>query len=494
MAPAAPVVEPITTPDIEIPAAPVDVPTPTATPTPGQHNIAVQPAAALTAPKVLAPKAFQPAAVPEHPAVVVASPAAASANLATIFSNVLNTLSTALNSGGRPTVPADATLALMLATARRATAPTLLAAAKSTTSTAAITTTASATSPVVEAEKMRVSGAGRVVYDRSASGKYSLMLNGRGKAETTVSIPESAALKLRLRAASGAPNMTLSIDGVPYTTLMVNSTSYADYTFVGGISPGTRVISISSTTATKRNMLYVDKVTISSGPIVEEFIGKSGSAPSSIWTRRSGTGFDSSPTRYDARNAVLDGKGNLAIRATRGKNSSYTSGWVWTKNNMTFGYGTMTARIKMPKGQGLWPAVWLMGADSDTVGWPASGEVDIAELPSTTTTVYSTLHGPIAGTSATQQAQIVSNLPDVSTDYHNYWVTRLPNKIIFGFDDQTLGTLTPADLGPGETWVYNRPMYFIMNLAVGGPWAGAPNSSTPATAQMLVDSVTFVPA
>ncbi len=116
------------------------------------------------------------------------------------------------------------------------------------------------------------------------------------------------------------------------------------------------------------------------------------------------------------------------------------------------------------------------------------------ELPSTTTTMYSTLHGPIAGTTATQQAQIISTLPDLSTDYHNYWVRHLENQITFGVDGQTLGTLTPADLAPGETWVYNRPMYVLLNLAVGGPWAGAPNSTTPSTAKMIVDSVTFTPA
>lgn len=190
-----------------------------------------------------------------------------------------------------------------------------------------------------------------------------------------------------------------------------------------------------------------------------------------------------------ASNATLDGQGNLVLQATRNKNGTYNSGWVWSKNNMSFGYGTITARIKMPKGQGLWPAFWLMGADSDTVGWPQSGEIDIVELPSTTTAIYSALHGPITGNNGTQQAQIISQVPDVSTGYHNYWVRHLENEITFGYDDYTLGTLTPESLGPGETWVYNRPMYAILNLGVGGPWAGAPNSSTLFPAKMIVDSV-----
>lgn len=146
------------------------------------------------------------------------------------------------------------------------------------------------------------------------------------------------------------------------------------------------------------------------------------------------------------------------------------------------------------QGQGLWPAFWLKGADEDTTAWPQSGEIDVLELPSTTTTVYSTLHGPIAGTTATQQAQIVSNLPDLSTGYHSFWVRHLVDEITFGVDGTTLGTLTPASLAPGSTWVYNRPMFAILNLAVGGPWAGAPNGSTRFPAKMLVDSVQWIPA
>ncbi len=422
------------------------------------------------------------------PAVVIASPPAASAVIEPTFTSVLAALSDAMMDTN--TVPADAALAVMLGAARREARAALSPHAAASKAAAAAATAVSGT----EAETMTISGAGRSVADKNASGGYAIALTGTGQVSTTLTLPEAVSLTLRLRTAAGAPNMTVSIDGVAYTTLLVNTTSYSDYTFAGGIGAGTHVVSISTTTATTRNVLYVDTVTTSSGPIVDEFLGNSGSAPSRLWTLRSGTGFDSGNQTYSAGNVVLDGQGHLVIQATRGKKNSYTSGWAWTKNNLTLGYGTVTARVKVPKGQGLWPAVWLMGADSDTVGWPASGEIDIAELPSTTTTVYSTLHGPIDGSTSTQQAQIVSTLPDLSTDYHNYWVRRLPNEITFGVDDLTLGTLTPADLAPGEAWVYNRPMYMILNLAVGGSWAGAPNSTTPSTARMLVDSVVFMPS
>lgn len=428
-----------------------------------------------------------------QPTIIVAPPVI-NASLASTFRNIVAALTEAWP-GGTPVVPADASLVSMLGTARREErAAGALRTAVTAPATAAKTAAANTTTTGVEAEKMTILGTGRSVTDRNASGGYAIALSGAGKATATVTLPAGSALTLRLRSAAGAPDMTVSVDGVPYTTLLVEAPSYADCIFAGGISAGTHIVSISSTTATTRNTLYIDKLTVSSGPIVDEFTGKSGSALSRLWTVRSGTGFDVGNQTYAAGNAFLDGQGHLVIQATRGRTGAYTSGWVWTKNNMTYGYGTITVRAKMPKGQGLWPAVRLMGANSDTVGWPACGEIDIVELPSTTTTVYSTLHGPIAGTSDNQQAQIVSTLPDLSKDYHNYWVKHLENSITFGVDGRTLGTLTPANLSPGETWVYNRPMYLILNLAVGGPWAGAPNSSTPATSKMLVESVTFAPA
>lgn len=464
-------------PSIDVPAVSLD---------PGWEE-AVQTAAAPE------PVATPPTAVlttTASAAVVIASPPADSVTVEPTFTSMLAALSDAMMDTN--SVPADTALALMLGAARRELRTAAVRETAVVRTVAAAATTAGTSG--VEAEGMTVSGAARSVYDRNASGGYAIALTGAGQVSATLTLPEAAGLTLRLRTAAGAPNMTLSVDGVPYTTLLVIPTSYSDFVFAGGLSPGTHVISISSTTASTRNILYVDTVTTSSGPIVDEFLGNSGSAPSRLWTARSGTGFDAGNQTYSSSNAFLDGQGHLVIQATKGKKNSYTSGWVWTKNNLSFGYGTVTARVKMPKGQGLWPAVWMMGADSDTVGWPASGEIDIVELPSTTTTVYSTLHGPIAGTSSTQQAQIISTLPDLSTDYHDYWVRRMPDSITFGVDGRTLGTLTPADLAPGETWVYNRPMYMILNLAVGGSWAGAPNNSTVFPSKMLVESVTFAPA
>lgn len=434
--------------------------------------------------------------IPLPAAAVKAVPSPiASVTPAASVGNFLASLSSALN-GGSPTVPADGALALMVGAVRREIGSALNPQAAAT-KIAAATSTSSTTTSAAEAEKMVVSPAtsARMVYDRNASGRYVLALSSSGTASTTVNVAASTALTIRAKASSGSPNMTLSIDGKPITTVVVSSKSYQDYTFAGTIPAGTHVISVSSSNATSLRTLYLDKVSTTMGAVGDHFTGNSGSAPSStIWTPTIGTGWDPGIQNYTSSGAYLDGQSHLVIQATRGQTGAWTSGRVETANKLSFGYGTVTARIMVPKGQGLWPAFWLIGADAATNGWPQTGEIDVMELPSTTTTMYSTLHGPIAGTTATQQAQIISHLPDLSTGYHNYWVTHLENQITFGVDGQTLGTLTPADLAPGETWVYNRPMSAILNLAVGGGWAGAPDSTTPATAKMLVESMTFVPA
>ncbi len=398
--------------------------------------------------------------------------------------------------GNTSGVPADATLALLVAAARRET-DSATRVPRGAAARAATTTSATSTSTTtVEFESMSItpSNAGSGILDRNASGGYALALIEAATASTTVMLPDSTVLTIRAKAGSGTPDMTLSIDGVPVTTVVVSSTNWSDYTITGAIPAGSYLLAVSSSTATADGPLYLDKLSASSGPVVEDFLGKSKSAPNSaIWTTKTGSGWDPGIETYSSRNVYLDGRGNLVIKAAKTR-SGYTSGWVESKNKMSYGYGIITARIKVPQGQGLWPAFWLKGADEDTTAWPQSGEIDVLELPSTTTTLYSTIHGPIEGSTSTQQAQIISNLPDLSTDYHDYWVRHLEDEITFGVDDQTLGTLTPDSLDPGETWVYNRPMQVILNLAVGGPWAGAPDSSTKFPAVMLVDSVRWDPA
>jgi beta-glucanase (GH16 family) len=215
--------------------------------------------------------------------------------------------------------------------------------------------------------------------------------------------------------------------------------------------------------------------------------------PSSVhgWEAGSVETYTDSPD-----NVRLDGQGHLVIEARRAGNT-YTSGRLVTRGKLNMLYGRMSARIKMPTGQGLWSAFWLVGADER---WPDSGEIDVIELPSETTTYYTTVHGPISGTGGhgiqdarSSYTQFSGPIDDLSRDFHEYWVERRPEKITVGIDDQVLGVFTPSSLSPGSPWAYDHPMYALLNVAVGGDWPGPPDESTPFPAAMLVDWFRFDP-
>lgn len=235
-------------------------------------------------------------------------------------------------------------------------------------------------------------------------------------------------------------------------------------------------------------------VTITATSLYDGFDGPAGAAPDPTkWSPIEGTGWDIGVQDYRAGNAVLDGQGNLVIEAVK-TDTGYTSGRVQTRELASFGYGTLTARIKMPSGQGLWPAFWLVGADESTNPWPGAGEINVVEMINEATTHYSAIHGPVTGVGDYLQVQITGTGNDLSTDFHNYWVTRAENSITVGVDDAVWGTFTPDMLPPTAQWVFNKPFYAILNLAVGGPWAGPPDASTEFPAVMLVDWVEWKPA
>lgn len=235
------------------------------------------------------------------------------------------------------------------------------------------------------------------------------------------------------------------------------------------------------------------------GIVIDNFEGAAGSLPDSrLWNVAVGAGWDASQATYSdsPENVRLDGQGHLVIQA-RNSGGTYTSGFLYTKDKLEMMYGTLTARIKFPAGQGLWPAFWMLGATfaretwnaTDETGWPGCGEIDIMELANSGSTYHVTLHGPGWKSVGTTGA-----IEDLSSGYHDYWVRREPDLIAIGVDDTTLGTFTPAALPVGGQWVFDKPMFAILDLAVGGGWTGPPDGSTGWPATMLVDSLTYTPA
>jgi beta-glucanase (GH16 family) len=199
-------------------------------------------------------------------------------------------------------------------------------------------------------------------------------------------------------------------------------------------------------------------------------------------------------------NAYVDGAGLLHIVAQQESYDgyNYTSARLKTQGlYATPTYGRMEARIQIPRGQGIWPAFWMLGNNINSVGWPTCGEVDIMENIGKTSdqgTDHGTIHGPQgsgdynggAGVGGTYTLPGGAALAD---NFHIYGVQWTPNQITWFMDNTNFFTATPASLPSGGTWVFTNSQFFILNIAVGGNWPGNPDGTTVFPQQMLVDYV-----
>lgn len=226
----------------------------------------------------------------------------------------------------------------------------------------------------------------------------------------------------------------------------------------------------------------------------DEFTGAAGAMPNAAnWGFDVGTGWGNSQLEYDtgrAENAQLDGAGHLKIiaRAEPWLGSNYTSARMTTAGKREFKYGRFEARLKVPTGQGIWPAFWLLGADINTVGWPQTGEIDIMEARGQEPTVnHGSLHGPgySGGAALTRRYTLTSGRFD--TEFHTYRVDWSADRIAWYVDDQLYNEVRKGDQ-PGA-WVYDHTFFIILNVAVGGTFVGPPNGSTTFPQEMTVDWV-----
>ena len=197
-------------------------------------------------------------------------------------------------------------------------------------------------------------------------------------------------------------------------------------------------------------------------------------------------------------NASLDGQGNLAIVARVAASSvscyygpcRYTSAKITTRGKLAASPGRVEARIKLPSGQGLWPAFWMLGNDFPTVGWPASGELDIMENKgSASNTSSSAIHGP-GYSGNTPFAHANSIAPGTLADaFHVYAVEWDANSAKFYVDGTLHYNVLRSDLQRYGASILDKPYYIILNLAVGGNFDGDPQTDAILPATMLVDYV-----
>ncbi len=200
--------------------------------------------------------------------------------------------------------------------------------------------------------------------------------------------------------------------------------------------------------------------------------------------------YGSNTTPCDAKNpnAYVGNDGYLHIVARNPANRVYTSARLKTQGLQSFQYGRMEARIKIPEGQGFWPAFWMLGDDMSSAGWPACGEIDIMEnVGKTPYSISGSIHGP----------GLNKTVPFVLSDkfgsgFHTFGIVWSPSKMMFYVDslNNVYATYTSANLPSGAVWPFNEEkFFFVLNVAVGGNWPGPPDATTTFPQEMLVDYV-----
>jgi beta-glucanase (GH16 family) len=237
----------------------------------------------------------------------------------------------------------------------------------------------------------------------------------------------------------------------------------------------------------------------------DEFNGPAGSTvDGSKWVFDiGGGGWGNKELQYytnSTRNASMDGAGNLVLTALKETlhrryrcwygQCQYSSARIKTKAKFERAYGRFEARIRVPYGQGLWPAFWMLGNNIDSARWPACGEIDIMEnIGREPSTVHGTIHGP--GYSGASGIGAPYHLPSgaFSDDFHVFAIEWEPSVIRWYVDGNLYQTRAPADLPAATNWVFDHPFFMLLNVAVGGNWPGSPDETTAFPQKMYVDYV-----
>ena len=233
----------------------------------------------------------------------------------------------------------------------------------------------------------------------------------------------------------------------------------------------------------------------------DEFKQPDGSAPDpSKWSYETGgSGWGNNELEYytSRTNNVRIEDGKLVIEARKESYSGkdYTSGRLLTKGKWSGTHGRIEARIKIPRGQGVWPAFWMLGTNIDLAGWPACGEIDIMEnIGKEPGTVHGTVHGPQTGGDYNGGIGVTGKcvLPDgkaLADGFHVYAVEWATNRITWFLDGRPYFEATPAKLPKNSKWVFEQPQYLLLNLAIGGGWPGYPDATSTYPQRMVVEYV-----
>ena len=222
-----------------------------------------------------------------------------------------------------------------------------------------------------------------------------------------------------------------------------------------------------------------------------------GTSLSSDWNQEIGTGSggwgNNELQYYRVENTtVSDGYLTIEAREESFGGSNYTSSRITTQNNQSFRYGRIDIRAAMPYGKGLWPALWMLGNNISSIGWPSCGEIDIMEMVGGNVTgggnhvTHGTVHWDNNGQHASFGGSMSLAEGTLADEFHVYTILWDSTSIEWYLDDKKYHTI---DIQPSGLDAFREEFFFIFNVAVGGNWPGSPNSANTFPQRMYVDYV-----
>lgn len=268
----------------------------------------------------------------------------------------------------------------------------------------------------------------------------------------------------------------------------------------GGASaaPGSNGSSSGGNTVTKETLVWSDEfngATTDSAPNPQNWTYDAGGGGWGNNELETYCAYGSATAPCDPKNpnVYVGTDGYLHIVARNPSSGVYTSARIKSEGLQSFQYGRIEARIKMPAGQGMWPAFWMLGDDINAKPWPACGEMDIMEsvgkIPSNN---VGSIHGTGFTGAHISTYYTLPNNEKFADAFHTFGILWSPKLIKFYVDDPSnvYATYTPSSLPPGAVWPFeDGKFFFILNVAVGGSWPGSPDTTTVFPQQMLVDYV-----
>jgi len=205
------------------------------------------------------------------------------------------------------------------------------------------------------------------------------------------------------------------------------------------------------------------------------------------WGNQEWEAYTNRPENVRIENGMLVIEARKEPELIAGRN--YSSARIKTQGLHAWQYGRIEARMKLPYGQGIWPAFWMLGENFNDVGWPAAGEIDIMEhVGKEPNRIYATVHAPgYSGGSEGATSNLLVPTDTLKNDFHIFAIEWEENEIRWYFDDQQYFKLTPSDVP--DAWIFDHRFFIILNLAVGGRWPGYPDESTVFPQFLYVDYV-----